>query len=56
MFVYFTTVIKALSFLRETEKPFLKNIWEGIQTFKKKSIRTWGIIHPVESVRHCSAQ
>ena len=38
MFVYFTTVIKALSFLRETEKPFLKNIWEGIQTLQKKKL------------------
>ena len=51
MFVYFTTVIKALSFLRETEKPFLKNIWEGIQTFQKKIYMNLG---NYSSSRECS--
>ena len=35
MFVYFTTILKVLTILRETEEPFLKIIWEGIKTLKK---------------------
>ena len=35
MFVYFTTVIEARSFLRETEKPSLNLFGKGFKPFKK---------------------